>query len=159
MRAWGSRKICPTYLIVHIVLALSLVPLLLLKIVIARFYKQNHSSLMVLGMTIFVVAFVLVSIPTFSELLRSASPGTLGLKVATGLFISACLVQCLLICAQTENQRVRIVQKGLTSEHSTTAIALPNQQSTETSMTLLLAQIEQQTHDTRTLGQKSAWGQ
>src|SRR6266705_244703 len=50
----------PTYLVLHIVLALSLVPLLLLKILIARFYKQHYSSLVVLGMTIFIISFVLV---------------------------------------------------------------------------------------------------
>src|SRR5215470_11815406 len=41
----GITKNLPTYLVLHIVLALSLVPLLALKIVIARFYKHNHSAL------------------------------------------------------------------------------------------------------------------
>jgi uncharacterized membrane protein YozB (DUF420 family) len=62
----------PTYLVVHIVLALVLVPLLLLKILIARRYKQSQSSLKALGASIFVVSFVLVAIPAFSEILRSA---------------------------------------------------------------------------------------
>src|ERR1700740_1261215 len=59
----------PTHLVLHIVLALSLVPLLLLKILLARFYKQRDSSLMALGITIFIISFVFVSIPTLSELL------------------------------------------------------------------------------------------
>jgi hypothetical protein len=66
----------PTYLVLHIVLVLVLVPLLLLKILIARRYK-SHSSLKALGVSIFAISFVLVSIPAFSELLRSANPGSL----------------------------------------------------------------------------------
>src|ERR1700675_4458603 len=69
----------PTHLVLHIILVLVLAPLLLLKILIARLYKHSHSSLKALGITIFVISFVLVAIPTLSEFLRSASPGSLGL--------------------------------------------------------------------------------
>src|SRR4029077_7542035 len=54
----------PAHLVLHIVLALVLVPLLLVKIVIARRYKHSHSSLKALGVAIFVISFMLVSIPT-----------------------------------------------------------------------------------------------
>src|SRR5579864_5027453 len=67
----------PTHLVLHIVLVLVLVPLLLLKVLIARRHKQSHSSLKALGITIFLISFMLVAIPTFSELLRSANPGSL----------------------------------------------------------------------------------
>src|SRR5260370_6052640 len=87
----------PTHLALHIVLVLVLVPLLFLKILIARRYKQSHSSLKALGIAIFVLSFALVTIPTLSELLRSASPGSLGLRVATGLIVVACIVQCALV--------------------------------------------------------------
>ena len=53
----------PTHLVLHIVLVLVLVPLLFLKILIARRYKQSHSSLKALGIAIFVISFVLVSVP------------------------------------------------------------------------------------------------
>ena len=46
----------PTYLVLHIVLVFVLVPLLLLKILIARRYKESHSSLKALGITIFVIS-------------------------------------------------------------------------------------------------------
>src|ERR1700739_5130011 len=59
----------PTHLVLHIVLVLVLVPLLLLKILIARRYKQSHSLLKALGIAIFIISFVLVCIPVFSELL------------------------------------------------------------------------------------------
>src|SRR6202051_5285732 len=79
----GLTSHLPTHLVLHIVLALVLVPLLLLKILIARRYKHSHSSLKALGITIFVASFVLVAIPVFSELLRSAGPGRFGLWLAT----------------------------------------------------------------------------
>ena len=87
----------PTHLVLHIVLVLALVPLLFLKILIARRYKQSHSLLKALGVAIFLVAFVLVAIPTFSELLRSAKPGGLWLRLATGVVVVVCLVQCALV--------------------------------------------------------------
>src|ERR1700751_334536 len=87
----------PTHLVLHIVLVLALVPLLLLKILIARRYKHSHSSLKALGITIFVISFGLVAIPTLSELLRSSNPGSLGLRLATGLVVAACLAQCALV--------------------------------------------------------------
>jgi len=45
----------PTHLVLHIVLVLVLVPVLFLKILIARRYKQSHSSLKALGIAIFVM--------------------------------------------------------------------------------------------------------
>src|ERR1700686_586754 len=87
----------PTHLVLHIVLVLLLVPLLLLKILIARRYKHSHSSLKALGVTIFMVSFMLVAIPVFPELLRWASPESLGLRLATGLILAVCLVQCALV--------------------------------------------------------------
>ncbi len=84
----------PTHVVLHIVLVLVLVPLLLLKILIVRRYKQGHSSLKAIGIAIFVVSFVLVAIPTLSELLRSMNPGSMGLRLATGVVVMVCLVQC-----------------------------------------------------------------
>ena len=45
----------------HVLVALVLAPLLTVKILIARRYKSYHSSLVPLGLTIFVLGFVLVS--------------------------------------------------------------------------------------------------
>jgi hypothetical protein len=82
----------PTHLVLHIVLVLVLVPLLLLKVLIARRYKQSHSALKALGIAIFIISFVLVSIPALSELLRSASQGSLWLRLSAGLIVAVCLV-------------------------------------------------------------------
>jgi ferredoxin-NADP reductase len=138
----------PTYLVLHIVLVLVLVPLLLLKILIARRYK-SHSSLKALGVTIFAISFVLVSIPAFSELLRSANPGSLGLRFATGLVLAVCLVQ---LALGLRKKRPRAsVDSTLIPEIPAPATPLIDHGNGMTPTTLLLAQTEQQTHDTRTL--------
>jgi ferredoxin-NADP reductase len=46
---------------VHLALAMVLSPLLFIKVLIARYYKNQHSLLMPIGLTIFVLAFVLVA--------------------------------------------------------------------------------------------------
>ena len=139
----------PTYLVLHMVLVLVLVPLLSLKVLIARRYKHSHSSLKALGIAIFTISLVLVSIPVFSELLRSAHPGSLGLKLATGSIIAVCLVQGALVFKKRQPD----ASAGPSRIPGIPALATPltNGENAKDSMNLLLAHIEQQTHDTRTL--------
>ena len=103
----------PTHLVLHIVLVLVLVPLLFLKILIARRYKHSHSSLKALGIAIFIISFALVSIPTLSELLRSASPGSLGLRLGTGLIVTVCLVQCALVFKKRKQPRASVESSSI----------------------------------------------
>jgi ferredoxin-NADP reductase len=140
----------PTHLVLHIVLVLVLVPLLLLKILIARRYKHSHSSLKALGITIFVISFVLMAIPAFSELLRSASPGSLGLRLATGVVVAVCLVQCALVFKKRKQPHASVESSGI-SETSSRLTPRANHESPKSRMRLLLSQTEQQTHDTKTL--------
>ncbi len=139
----------PMHLVLHIVLVLVLVPLLFLKILIARRYKQSHSSLKALGIAIFVISFALVSIPTLSELLRSASPGSLGLRLATGLVVVVCIVQCALVFKKRKQSRASIESR--IPEIPLQAASLANRENAKGPINLLLAQIEQQTHDAKTL--------
>jgi ferredoxin-NADP reductase/mono/diheme cytochrome c family protein len=46
---------------IHLSLAMILSPLLFIKVLIARYYKNQHSLLMPIGLTIFVLAFVLIA--------------------------------------------------------------------------------------------------
>lgn len=140
----------PVHLVLHIVLVLVLVPLLLLKILIARRYRHSHSSLQALGITIFMVSFVLVAIPAFSELLRSAIPGSLELRLATGLILAMCLVQCALVFKRKKNSRA-FTETSRSTKILARATPLTNLEIVKDPMNLLLAQIEQQTHDTKTL--------
>jgi len=139
----------PTHLVLHIVLVLVLVPVLFLKILIARRYKQSHWSLKALGIAIFIISFALVSIPTLSELLRSASPGSLGLRLGTGLIVTVCLIQCALVFKNRKQSRASMEPR--IPEIPPQPTSLTNRENAKDSMNLLLAQIEQQTHDTKTL--------
>ncbi|HMH12023.1 MAG TPA: iron-sulfur cluster-binding domain-containing protein [Edaphobacter sp.] len=140
----------PTYLVVHIVLVLVLVPLLLLKILIARRYKESRTLLKALGVTIFLVSFLLVAMPAFSVLLRSASSGSLGSMVATGLVVAVCLVQCVLALKKRKQPRIT-VDKSHVADTSAPTSALTDDGNERSPISLLLTQTEQQTHDTRTL--------
>jgi ferredoxin-NADP reductase len=46
---------------IHLALAMILSPLLFIKVLIARYYKNQHGLLMPIGITIFVLAFVLIA--------------------------------------------------------------------------------------------------
>ena len=46
---------------IHLALAMILSPLLFIKVLVARYYKNQHSLLMPIGLTIFVLAFVLIA--------------------------------------------------------------------------------------------------
>jgi ferredoxin-NADP reductase len=140
----------PTHLVLHIALVLVLVPLLLLKILIARRYQHSHSSLKALGITIFVISFVLVAIPTFSELLRSANPGSLWLRLATGVVVAVCLVQSALVFKKRKQPHASVESSG-TPAISAQLTPPTNHENVKSPMHLLLSQTEQQTHDTKTL--------
>src|SRR5579862_3097991 len=140
----------PTHLVLHIVLVLVLVPLLLLKILIVRRYKHSHSLLKALGIAIFVISFALVAIPTLSELLRSSNPGSLGLRLATGMAVAACLVQCALVLRKRKKPLASVESSGV-SQIPARLIPPTNHENAKSPMRLLLSQTEQQTHDTKTL--------
>src|SRR5262249_57222355 len=46
---------------IHLALAMILYPLLFIKVLIARYYKNQHGLLLPIGLTIFVLAFVLIA--------------------------------------------------------------------------------------------------
>jgi ferredoxin-NADP reductase len=140
----------PTHLVLHIALVLILVPVLFLKILIARRYKHSHSSLKALGLAVFVISFALVSIPTLSEFLRSANPGSLGLRLATGTVVAVCLVQCALVFKKRKQPHAS-EESSRIPEIPARATLLNNQRSPKSPVHLLLSQTEQQTHDTKTL--------
>jgi ferredoxin-NADP reductase len=140
----------PAHLVVHIVLVLVLVPLLFLKILIARRYKHSHSSLKALGIAIFVISFTLVSIPALSELLRSANPGSLGLRLATGLVVAVCLVRCALVFRKKRQPRASVESSSL-PETPARLTQLTTHENAKNPICLVLSQVDQQTHDTKTL--------
>jgi hypothetical protein len=135
----------PTHLVLRMLLVLVLVPVLFLKILIAPRYKHSHSLLKALGITIFVIAFVLVAIPTLSELLRSASPGSLGLRLATGVVVAVCLVRSAQMLKKRKQPDASVEFSGIPAI-SAQLNPLTDHKNTKSPMHLLLSQTEQQTH-------------
>ncbi len=60
--------------LIHVLIAMSLVPLLFVKVLIARYYKSYYSALTSLGLIIFCFAFILVALTAGPYLLRATSP-------------------------------------------------------------------------------------
>jgi ferredoxin-NADP reductase len=91
-----------------------------------------------------------VALPTLSELLRSANPGSLGLRLVTSLVVAVCLVQCALVFRKRRQPRASVESSG-DPEISMRLTPLTNHENAKSPMHLLLSQTEQQTHDTKTL--------
>jgi ferredoxin-NADP reductase/mono/diheme cytochrome c family protein/uncharacterized protein YjeT (DUF2065 family) len=79
---------------VHLVLALIMSPLLFIKVLIARYYRNQHSLLLPIGLAIFVLAFVLIASTTGPSLARATRPpaqaGLIDLNDASVLMQKRC---------------------------------------------------------------------
>jgi hypothetical protein len=145
----GLSDKLPKYLLVHIVLALVLAPLLVLKILIACRYKHRYSLLMPLGLSIFIISVLLVVIPAFSELLRSPRPEHLGFRVKAVFIIAlGLLFGSLVLRAKLKRSNRSLVSPALPAKMPTLSGSPKN---AGESLTLPLATIFQETHDTKTL--------
>jgi ferredoxin-NADP reductase/mono/diheme cytochrome c family protein len=69
----------PTSTMIHLTLAMVLSPLLFVKVLIARYYKSYYSVLMPIGLTIFVLSFVLIGITAGPSLAHQARMQTVSL--------------------------------------------------------------------------------
>jgi 3-phenylpropionate/trans-cinnamate dioxygenase ferredoxin reductase subunit len=152
-RVLGSTDGLPISIVVHITLALFLAPLTLLKIVIARSYKSHSALLLPLGLAIFMLSFLLVAIGAFPELLSALATGNLSVIIAIVCIATVVIASGTLFLrparrmAQTAAANVDTgVSTGPLRE-----IGSDLRTKTSTSYTLLLSEIEVQTHDTKTL--------
>ena len=146
----GLSNKLPTHLVVHIVLVLGLAPLLLLKVSIARRYKHANFLLMPLGLAIFITSAVLVAIPAFSEFLRSTDPDGQGLAVTAVLVVALSVLLCGSALRSTIKQPIR----SFISTHSPSTVRNPTRSAhadANNPMTMRLAGIVPETHDTKTL--------
>src|SRR5882757_3010302 len=69
----------PPGTMIHLTVAMLLSPLLFVKVLVARYYKTYYSSLTPLGLTIFVLSFVLISITAGPSLVHHARMQTVSL--------------------------------------------------------------------------------
>jgi ferredoxin-NADP reductase/mono/diheme cytochrome c family protein len=80
LRARSGPDELPIPSMLHILLAMILAPLLLVKVLIARYYKSFTAALVPLGLTIFTLGFVLIATTAGPYLLRKATVKDISLQ-------------------------------------------------------------------------------
>jgi ferredoxin-NADP reductase len=154
LRIKGAPDELPPRLTFHIILALLLVPILLVKVLIARYYRQYSSALLFLGVTIFALSFALVSMNLVPYLLgRAASTGAPA-PVSVGFVLTVCSGLGFLFLHRPRQRTPagsRVTPNdgtdGLTADVSQSEI----RRRRSSSLRLQLARIDVETHDTKTL--------
>jgi len=140
LRVKGWSDELPARLILHMVLALSLAPLLLVKVIVARYQKAARDLLMALGIGIFTIAFSLVALNLSVHYLRAASTGKVPVGTSTTVIVLVLISAAIAFFAKAQTK-----SKFLTLNKS--AGKLNNQ---DEPLNLTLARIESQTHDAKT---------
>lgn len=134
-------------IVLHMGLALVLAPLLLVKVIVARYLKASRGWLMALGTGIFAIAFTLVTLNVSIYYLRAADPH----KVPTGTSLT--FVAAVLICTAIAFFATARQPKS----KSNTAILPASKEETHElanrgePLTLTLARIDRQSQDAKTL--------
>jgi ferredoxin-NADP reductase/mono/diheme cytochrome c family protein len=80
LRTRNGPEELPLPSMVHILLAMVLAPLLLVKLLIARYYKTFTAALVPLGLTIFTIGFVLIATTAGPYLLRRSTMKNISLQ-------------------------------------------------------------------------------
>src|SRR5438309_741269 len=144
----------PPRLTFHIILALLLIPILLVKVLIARYYRHYSSALLFLGVTIFALSFALVSMNRVPYLLgRAASTGAPA-SLSLGFFLTVCSGLGFLLLRrprQSTPAGSRATPNDSTDRLTADASRPEIRTRRSKSLRLQLARIDVQTHDTKTL--------
>ncbi len=149
-RVVGVQGELPPSILMHSMMAFLLVPLLLLKTVIARYHKHHFGAIMGLGLAIFAISFVLVALTAFPRLWSAAAAHHL----SSGIFLAVIAVLVVFFgllflrsAAQPTSVRAGEGEGGNGAKQSSRVLASTGKKS----LTLLLARVEDQTHDAKTL--------
>jgi len=143
LRVKGWSDELPARLILHMVLALSLAPLLLVKVIVARYQKAARDLLLALGIGIFSIAFSLVALNLFVHYLRVASTH----KVPGGTS-AIVIVVVLMSVAIPFFAKGKLPEPKSLDFNKSARLEMSNQ---DELLNLTLARIEPQTDDARTL--------
>src|SRR6266566_5816697 len=154
LRIKGVSDELPPRLTFHIILALLLIPILLVKVLIARYYRHYSSALLFLGVTIFALSFALVAMNLVPYLLgRAASTGAPA-SLSLGFFLTVCSGLGFLLLRRPRQPTPAgsratpsDTTDGLTADASRPEI----RRRRSSSLRLQLARIDVQTHDTKSL--------
>jgi ferredoxin-NADP reductase len=145
LRGWPD-ELSPR-IVLHMALAFSLAPLLVVKVIAVRSRKASHALLCALGITIYAIAFTLVTMNVVVHFLRSASAGKAPLWISLVVVFAVLLVAGFTFASKPKSPGPHFNPKAQSSvdpaRKSSTAGA--------DSLTLTLARREQQNHDTTVL--------
>ena len=117
LRLKGVSEELPLRIVLHVLLALLLAPILLVKVLIARYYKQYSAALLPLGVTIFALSFALVSMNLLPYVLGRAQREGAPAALSSGFLLALCIgVGFLLVrrprrrtlAVSTESKRIRL---------------------------------------------------
>jgi ferredoxin-NADP reductase len=134
LRLKGVSEELPPRIILHVVLALLLAPILLVKVLIARYYRQYSAALLPLGVTIFALSFTLVSMNLVPYVLGRAGRERVPASLSGGFLLTLCIGLGFVLL-----RRPRQKTPAVSTEARPIRIRLQ------------LARIDVQTHDARTL--------
>jgi len=154
LRIKGVPDELPPRLTFHVILALLLIPILLVKVLIARYYRHYSSALLFLGVTIFALSFALVAMNLVPYLLgRSTSAGAPA-PVSVGFVLTICSGLGFLLLRRPR-QRTPAGSPAIPNDSTdglTADASRPEmRRRRRSSLRLQLARIDVQTHDTKTL--------
>lgn len=130
---------------IHIALAVLVAPLLFVKVMVARKYKNYHSILFPLGVSIFVISIALVFIRLLPFALGRIDPSSPFVKYSMLLPVLFCLFLARLALHPKGSSA------GVSSPSSVPQRPLPVVQAASDAFSLELIRSEEQTRDARTL--------
>src|SRR5438270_2450948 len=134
-------------LIFHEGLALALAPLLFVKVIVARYQKSARGLLMALGVAIFAIAFTIVTLNVSTHYLRQASAHKTPFSISI-TFVVVVLLSVLIAYFGTAKRARPEADKKVLPAIGHLAGELGKSQDV---LNLILARIEPQTHDAKTL--------
>ncbi len=129
---------------VHVDLAILLVPLLFVKVMIARKYKSYHAILMPLGLSIYAISVVLVLIRVLPYALGKINPSSSIAKYSPILIV--------LFCVSMARLALRPPGSSLTKAPTGSRSSQPLSKPRSDTFSLELVRSEVQTADAKTLG-------
>lgn len=146
LRVKGLSDEPPARLVLHMLLAFSLAPVLVVKVMVARYQKAARGLLMALGIGIFTIAFTLVALNVFAHYLRVASAGKA--PVGTSIIFIVAVLGAALLGYSSSAKPAKPRPDALAVSLNRTLGQEPSKQD---EVILSLARIEPQTHDAKSL--------
>jgi ferredoxin-NADP reductase len=147
LRVKGQADELSSRLILHVALALLLAPLLLVKVIVARYQKAARGLLTALGIGIFAAAFTLVSLNLVVHFLRAASTDKVPARTSLTLVVVVLISVAIAFFAKTKQPKA----KADTGVLSLSKPAAQEPSNRDEPLHLTLGRIESQTQDAKTL--------